>query len=118
MSSGKGAQEQRCPRLLLGDGLRVSCPAVLRCPMLLFQRFSRCLFSLQLAVRGLSHAKAFLFSPPRLHQAHKMCENVTFSLSACFRLRSPPPPHLPPHPCLFCRAREEALSLVCSGVCF
>lgn len=78
-----------------------------------FEVLSPVFVSLRLAVHGLSHAKAFLFSPPRLHQAHKMCENVTFSLSACFRLGL----FFFFSSCLFCRAREEALSLVFYIVC-
>lgn len=101
--SGEGGQERGCPRLLLGDRVGVRALRVLRCLMLLFQRFSRCLFPSAWLSMGSPMPRHFFFSPPRLHQAHKMCENVTFSLSACFSLRF----FFPLLPVLPCQGRSS-----------
>lgn len=70
--SGEGGQERGCPRLLLGDRVGVCALRVLRCLMLLFQRFSRCLFPSAWLSMGSPMPRHF-FSPHPAFTKHIKC---------------------------------------------
>lgn len=75
------------------------------CLILLFVVF----ISLHLAADGLFHARAFFFSPPCLHQAHKMCKSIVSFFQAWIFFF--------PSPVLLCQGRISfSCLLLC--VCF